>query len=873
MMKQFFTRSILLFLIALGSNHPMQAQLLLSDNFDFSGTLVSNGWTAHSGAGTLSPTTTAGLTYTGILGSGVGNAVLVNNLGGEDVNRSFAVQNTNAGTVYFSALVNVTDVATAKAGDYFLHIGNGAGASFTTFAARIFARITATGINFGVSNSGTATWGNTNYTRNTTYLIVVKYTISTAGNDPIQMWVVPAGVPATEAAAGVPEVENVGTTGQDIINSIALRQGSATTSVQVVTDALKVGTSWADVTPSGIVPPSLTVSANSLPNFGSITVGANSASQTYNISGSNLQAAPGNITVTAPSADFQVSADNTNWGASASIPFASATLNATAVYARFRPQTAGIKSGNIGHAGGGYTTSLPVAVSGTGLAPITPVLSAGTLAAFGTVCINSTSTANSFTINGANLTTAPVAVGPLAGYTFSTIVSGPFSSSLSINQPGGTFSQTVFVQFTPTAIQLYDGNIAVIGAGAPAINVTASGEGSNTAPVVITGTASAITTVSSTVAGNISNNGCTAVTAYGIQYSTTNGFVTGTSVAGSNLNAGLFSVVLTGLMPSTTYYYKSFATNGGGTSVGVQQSFVTASPTMNATPLNVFGAICINTTSAANSFTLASTGLSAVNVNVGPLAGYTFSTTANGTFSNSLSIAQPGGVFSQIVFVKLTPTAMQSYNGNIPVSGGGANNINVSVSGSGANSPASLTTATAANVSRNTAILSGLLTSTGCSNLSSYGFEYSGIAGFANGSGVKVLASTIDATGAFSVALNGLVQGTTYYFKAFGTNTGGTSYGSEQSFTTSAIADGLVIYNTPVQRGGRLRYSLKNTKPSHYAAKIYNVAGQLVYRKDMIIQVNFIDDSFIIPSNIGTGLYILEIESVDFKTRVQFMIW
>jgi hypothetical protein len=872
MMKQFFTRIILLFLIVLGSNHPMQAQLLLSDNFDYSGTLVSNGWTAHSGAGTLSPTTTAGLTYTGVLGSGVGNAALVNNLGGEDVNRSFSVQNTNAGTVYFSALVNVTDAATAKAGDYFLHIGNGAGASFTTFAARVFARITATGINFGVSNSGTATWGTTNYNRNTTYLIVVKYTINTAGNDPIQMWVVSAGVPVTEAAAGVPEVENVGTTGQDIINSIALRQGSATTSVQVVTDALKVGTSWADVTPSGIVPPSLTVSANSLPNFGSVTVGVNSASQTYNISGSNLQGAPGNITVTAPSADFQVSADNTNWGATASIPFASATLSVTAVYARFRPQTAGIKSGSISHAGGGFTTSLPVAVSGTGLAPITPVLSASTLATFGTVCINS-STTNSFTINGPNLTTAPVAIGPLTGYTFSTIVSGPFTSSLSINQPGGSFTQTVFVRFTPTAIQLYNGNIAVTGAGAPAINVTASGAGSNTAPVVITGGASAITTVSSIVAGNISNNGCTAVSAYGIQYSTSNGFVTGTSVVGSNLNAGLFSVALTGLMPSTTYYYKSFATNAGGTSVGLQQSFITASPTMNATLLNEFGPICINTTSAANSFTLASTGLSALNVNVGPLAGYTFSTTANGTFSNSLSIAQPGGVFSQTVFVKFTPTAMQSYNGNIPVSGGGANNISVSVSGSGANSPASLTTATASNVNRNTAVLSGLLTGTGCSNLSSYGFEYSGIAGFANGSGVKVLASTIDATGAFSVALNGLVQGSTYYFKAFGTNTGGTSYGSEQSFTTSTIADGLVIYNTPVQRGGRLRYSLKNIKPSNYAAKIYNVAGQLVYRKDMIIQVNFIDDSFVVPSNIGTGLYILEIESVDSRTRVQFMIW
>ena len=38
------------------------------------------------------------------------------------------------------------------------------------------------------------------------------------------------------------------------------------------------------------------------------------------------------------------------------------------------------------------------------------------------------------------------------------------------------------------------------------------------------------------------------------------------------------------------------------------------------------------------------------------------------------------------------------------------------------------------------------------------------------------------------------------------------------------------------------------------------------------MQVNFIDDNFIVPSNIGTGLYSLEIESVDFKTRKSFMI-
>ena len=226
---------------------------LLTEDFSFTGALTANGWSAHSGIGTNPLSTTAGLTYAGYQGSGTGNAVLVGNAGGEDANKPLsAEQNTNGGVVYFSSLVNVTDAASDKAGDYFIHIGDRVAAdAFTLFASRVFVKITANVVNFGLSNTSTATYGTTNFAKNTTYLVIVKYTINTAGEDTTQLWVLPSGVPATEAAAGTPEVTNSATTGQDIIDAVALRQGSNANSSQVVVDGIRVGTAWTDIVGGG----------------------------------------------------------------------------------------------------------------------------------------------------------------------------------------------------------------------------------------------------------------------------------------------------------------------------------------------------------------------------------------------------------------------------------------------------------------------------------------------------------------------------------------------------------------------------------------------------------------------------------------------
>src|SRR5882757_4150915 len=72
-----------------------------------------------------------------------------------------------------------------------------------------------------------------------------------------------------------------------------------------------------------------------------------------------------------------------------------------------------------------------------------PALSATTLTGFGNVCLNATSTPNSFTITGTNLTTANVTVGPLAGYSFSTTSGGTYTTSLNLTQTGGAYSQAI----------------------------------------------------------------------------------------------------------------------------------------------------------------------------------------------------------------------------------------------------------------------------------------------------------------------------------------------------------------------------------------------------------------------------------------------
>lgn len=486
-----------------------------------------------------------------------------------------------------------------------------------------------------------------------------------------------------------------------------------------------------------------------------------------------------------------------------------------------------------------------------------PTITTSALAAFGNICINTTAGPNSFTITGSNLTNANVNLAALAGFTYSTTAGGTYTTTLSLTQPGGSYSQQIFVRFSPTAVQSYNGNIVISGGGiASNVNVAASGAGVNTAPSVTTGAASAITQTTATCAGSITATGCTAITAYGIEYSLTNGFPngTGTQVASTNLSGGNFSSNLAGLAPSTTYYYKAYATNGGGTTYGAQQSFTTLSPVLTASALTAFGNVCINTTTAPNSFTITGVGLTNASVTVAALAGFTYSTTSGGTYTTTLSLTQPGGAYSQQIFVKFNPTAVQSYNGNIVVGGGGAANINVAASGAGVNTTPTVVTNGSSNINNNSATLAGAIAANGCSNVTAYGIEFSGINGFVDGSGTQVPSNNLSGAN-FTSTLTNLVQGATYYYKAYATNAGGTAYGAQQSFTVASIANGFTFYPSPVSPGATVRITMNNIKPGYYGVLFFNSDGKLVHQKDINIQVNFINQLITIPGHLPVGIY------------------
>ena len=622
----------------------------------------------------------------------------------------------------------------------------------------------------------------------------------------------------------------------------------------------------------GVIAPSLKLSATSL-SFASTIVGQSSASQNYTLEGSNLTPAGGAITIVAPT-DFQISTDNINWNTTATVQYTGSTLAAKTIYVRFIPSSAGAKTGIVTHTGGGVSVAPTVNVSGNATAPAIPTLTATSLSDFGNICVGASDAINSFTINGLNLTNTDLSIAALSGFSYALVVGGPFTNTLTIPQIGGTFSQQVFVKFTPTVNQAYNGNISITGGGVTSgINVSATGSGANNPPTESVVSATNITVTAATVNATITSTGCSNVTAYGIEYSTTNGFANGagTKVVGTNLTGNNFSVGLTGLNIGTTYYCKAYATNAGGTTYSVQYAFTTQIPSIATTPLDPFGALCINTLSAAKSFTLSSAGLNNSNVVITATAGYTFSTTSNGIYTETLTITQPGGVFNQVVYVKFKPIAVQDYTSSLTITGGGASTTTVSVSGSGTNGTPTVGNSSATVLSASIATVKGIVTAAGCSAVQIIGVEYSGIKGFANGDGTKALLTGYSGLD-FILNLTNLAPSTTYYYRVFVTNSGGTTYGPTISFTTPALPEGLLIYATPIKQGTYLHYSIKNINPGHYQTRILNYNGQVVFKKDFILQVNFVDDYFTLPAHLPIGMYSLQIVNPFYTIQKSFLV-
>ncbi len=96
-----------------------------------------------------------------------------------------------------------------------------------------------------------------------------------------------------------------------------------------------------------------------------------------------------------------------------------------------------------------------------------------------------------------------------------------------------------------------------------------------------------------------------------------------------------------------------------------------------------------------------------------------------------------------------------------------------------------VTTGSASNVTPTSATISGTINTVGCASaITGYGFKYSNTNGFnpATTGTLVVGNNLVGGIGAFSNNLTGLAAGT-YYYVAFATNSAGTVYGTQNSFT------------------------------------------------------------------------------------------
>jgi len=416
-----------------------------------------------------------------------------------------------------------------------------------------------------------------------------------------------------------------------------------------------------------------------------------------------------------------------------------------------------------------------------------------------------------------------------AGSTTFTIRFSPTSS--------GSKSASISIGNNDSNESPYDLTITGQGYAAPTVTTgiqTINTQGVNVSSVLVPIT---ITTLKGSVNAN---NASTAVT---FEYGTTTAYGTSVTATGSPVaGTSVTSVTCTPtLLPNTTYHYRVVGTNLGGTTYGLDQTFTTpviehftdettdyaqtfseGGTTFTMTgylfdkydpvegcegPDCFYDAQMISnlfnpmpSAGVVGSIKNATNNYYVNNFWIAPgNAAYTFGQYGNviirgkrsGTtlFTYTLTSANTNGNYA--VNNNYTYIDLSSYNSILidELEFEVTDNIRyLKIDAFSFNYPSAfastVTTQAVNSIGATTATGNGNITNLGNPNPTAYGVCWSTTSGAETATGSYASNGSASATGAFTASMTGLTANTTYYVKAYATNTAGTVYGSEVSFTT-----------------------------------------------------------------------------------------
>jgi hypothetical protein len=297
-------------------------------------------------------------------------------------------------------------------------------------------------------------------------------------------------------------------------------------------------------------------------------------------------------------------------------------------------------------------------------------------------------------------------------------------------------------------------------------------------PTVTTTAINSITSTTALGGGNVTVGGGATVSARGICWSSSaNPVVTGPHTT-DGTGTGVFTSSITGLTPNTVYYVRAYATNSSGTSYGAELNFTTspgppglASLTTTAvTSITNSGAVSGGTITGDGGASITSRGLCwGLTANPSITGTHTIDGTGTGTFISVLSGLNANTTYFIRAFA--TNSAGTTYG----------NELSFTTSPNSYVIP-NLTTIAVTSITSNSASSGGNIISDGGTTVTARGVCWSTttnpvISGnhTTDGSG----------TGSFTSSITGLTANTNYFVRSYATNSVGTAYGNQISFTTS----------------------------------------------------------------------------------------